>query len=181
MKYTLAYCLILILFSACKKETDPRFNISKDGVGLISKTSTIKDLESFFSTDSIVRPSSMAEGQSSSGIIEIYEKGGKQLLSITPSEDSIPGIANIRIHDERFVTPEGINVKSKFKEVRDRLDIKKVITSLNNVVILIRENDLYFTISKEELPSELRFSGAEIDLVQIPDEAEIKYMMVGWN
>ena len=52
---------------------------------------------------------------------------------------------------------------------------------MNNVVILLHDSDLYFTISKDELPAELRFNNSDIDVVQIPDKAKIKYMMIGWN
>lgn len=181
MKYFTGICLLFLLITACKKESDPRFSITKDRVGLLEKSATIEELDRIFAKDSLVRPSSLPNNQGSSGIIEVFEKGGKQLLSITPSEDSIPGITNIRIHDARFTTAEGISVSSTFGEIRDKLSVKKVITSLNNVVVLIRESDLYFTISKDELPAELRFNNSDIDLVQIPDNAKIKYMMVGWN
>jgi hypothetical protein len=53
---------------------------------------------------------------------------------------------------------------------------------MNNVVILLNDSDIYFTISKEELPSSLRYaSSVNIEAVQIPDDAKIKYMMVGWD
>ena len=52
---------------------------------------------------------------------------------------------------------------------------------MNNVVVLLKDSDLYFTISKDQLPSSLRYaSSVNIEAVQIPDEAKIKYMMVGW-
>ncbi len=173
--------LSIFLLTACQKETDPRFSITGEGVGPITKTTTLSELKTLFASDSIVEPAANVQGQSTSEAIKIYEKGGKHLLSVSPTTDSIPVIANIRIHDPRYVTPEGVNVLSTFKDIREKLKVKKVITSLNNVVILIKESDLYFTISKEELPAELRFVGSDIDMIQIPDKARIKYMMVGWN
>ena len=175
MKYYSGIFLFLILCVACKKETDPRFAISKEGVGLLTKTTSLSELDSLFTSDSIVKPVGTSEN------FEIFEKGGKPLLIISPNQDSIPGIANIRILDPRYTTPEGISVISTFKDVREKMNIRKVITSLNNVVILIRDSDLYFTISKEELPAELRFVNTDIDMIQIPDKAKIKYMMMGWN
>jgi hypothetical protein len=181
MKYLPGLVLFLCVFCACQKEADPRFSISADGVGPISKTSTIAELDVLFASDSIVRPDTLPSGRSASEVIEVYEKGGKLLLSISQTSDSIPGIANIRIRDPRYMTPEGINVGSTFKDIREKLKVKKVITSLNNVVILIKDSDVYFTISKEELPAELRFVNTDIDMIQIPDKAKIKYMMIGWN
>ena len=53
---------------------------------------------------------------------------------------------------------------------------------MNNILILVKESEVYFTISKEELPSSLRYaSSVNIEAVQIPDSARIKYMMLGWD
>jgi hypothetical protein len=53
---------------------------------------------------------------------------------------------------------------------------------MNNVVILLKDSDLYFTIDKKELPESLRYNAnTKIEEVQIPDKARIKYMMVGWD
>ena len=59
---------------------------------------------------------------------------------------------------------------------------KKIVTSLNNVIIFIENSDVYSTIDKEELPASLRYdTSINIEAVQIPDEAKIKYMMIGWD
>ena len=71
---------------------------------------------------------------------------------------------------------------STFKEIRENYSIKKIITSLNNVVVLLKDNDLYFTIDKKELPESLRYNANNnIEEVQIPDNAKVKYMMIGWD
>ncbi len=103
-------------------------------------------------------------------------------MTLTPNSDSIPTIENIRIEDPRFVTEQGVGLKSTFKDIKDHYTIRKVITSMNNVVILLSDSDMYFTISKEQLPSSLRYSSSvNIEAVQIPDDAKIKYMMVAWD
>jgi hypothetical protein len=48
-------------------------------------------------------------------------------------------------------------------------------------VVFPKGSNLYFTIDKEELPESLRFSTASIEAVQIPDDAKIKYLMLGWE
>jgi hypothetical protein len=49
-------------------------------------------------------------------------------------------------------------------------------------VIFPKGSDLYFTIGREELPASLRYNTeAEIEAVQIPDQARIKYLMAGWE
>lgn len=181
MKTILGICLFILLFSSCNKTEDSSFQITKDQLGPLSKTTRIDQLDSIFANDSIVRSGTNLKEEAASEKIEIFEKGGAHLLSISPTNDSVPIIENVRIYDPRYSTIEGVTILSTFKDIKDKLVIKKVITSLNNVVILLKDSDLYFTISKEELPAELRFNNSDIDVVQIPDKANIKYMMIGWN
>lgn len=181
MKTTIGLCLLLFIFCACNSEVDTTFSISKDRIGHLAKSNSIAQLDSIFESDSIVHSEAMTQDKTATGKIEIYEKGGAHLLSISATNDSLPMIENIRIYDPRYNTPEGVNVLSTFKDIKEKLVIKKVITSINNVVILLKDSDLYFTISKDELPAEMRFNYTDIDVVQIPDKARIKYMMIGWN
>jgi len=73
-------------------------------------------------------------------------------------------------------------LNSTFKEIEEKYTLGKILTSTNNVVVFIKNSDLYFTIDKSELPSSLRYaSSVNIEAVQIPDDAKIKYMMLGWE
>jgi hypothetical protein len=83
--------------------------------------------------------------------------------------------------DPRYTSEKGIGLKSTFKDIQDSYEIKKIVTTLNSVVVFPKGSNLYFTIDKEELPESLRFSTASIEAVQIPDEAKIKYLMLGWE
>ena len=75
-----------------------------------------------------------------------------------------------------------MGLNSTFKDIKDNYSIRKVITSMNNVVILLKDSDMYFTIDKKELPSSLQYgSSRNIEAVQIPDKAKIKYLMIGWE
>ena len=103
-------------------------------------------------------------------------------MTLTPGTDSLKTIENINIHDPRFRTEEGVSLESTFKDIRENYSIKKLVTFRNNVVVFIKENDVYFTIDRKELPENLRYNlDAKIEAVQIPDAAKIKYMMVGWE
>ena len=181
MKILPILCLLILVVVGCKKEVNTEFSITKDRVGKVTRSTLIKDLETIYAEDSIVRKDPDTELGKSSGNIEIFKKGGDHLLSITPNSDSLQKIQNIRIYDSRFRTANGINLLSTFKDIKAHYSIKKVVTSMNNVVILLKDSDLYFTISKDDLPADLRFGSNNIDAVQIPDQAEIKYMMVGWE
>ncbi|SHJ80360.1 hypothetical protein [Pseudozobellia thermophila] len=182
MRFTLLFSCLLLCLASCKQEKDTTFLITKDAVGKLERISLARDIEVIYANDSIVKDSSIVNSANNSKKFKIFEPGGKHLLTLTPSSDSIPTIENIRIEDERFVTEKGVGLASTFKDIKDNYTIRKIITSMNNVVILLKDSDVYFTISKEELPSSLRYaSSVNIEAVQIPDDAKIKYMMVAWE
>ncbi|MBC8769819.1 hypothetical protein H4O18_17605 [Arenibacter sp. BSSL-BM3] len=172
--------LTSLLFIQCNTNTD--FVIAKDQVGKLQKSNTIEELETIFAADSIVRDTTLTRIGAAVKKINIYEKGGKQLLTLTPNTDSIPKIGIIRIYDPRYVTEKGVGLNSTFKDIEDKHTIKKITSALNNIVIFLKDSDAYFTIAKTELPSNLQYgSSTNIEAVQIPDNAKIKYMMVGWD
>ncbi len=168
------------LFWQCQQEKDLSFSIRKEGVGLVDRDTPFADIQSLYESDSVVVDSvyAMAKNQR----VQIFEKGGTQLLSITSNTASVPGIGNIRIYDPRYLTEKGIGLASTFKDIKDQYEIKKVVTSLSNVVVFIKDHDLYFTIDREELPASLRYTtNVSIEEVQIPDKARIKYLMIAWE
>ncbi|MFD2101587.1 hypothetical protein [Flagellimonas iocasae] len=171
---------LLAFVQSCKKDTP--YLITEDSVGPLQMSSKVSELESLFSNDSIVKDTSnLAIGTTSSKKIEVFEKGGKHLLTLTPSTDSIQIVENVRVMDPRYATEKGIGLQSTFKDIQKQYTIKKIVTTINSIVIFPKESNLYFTIDKEELPSNLRFSTSNIEAVQIPDEAKIKYLMLGWE
>ncbi len=182
MRSILVFICLVLLFTSCEKEKNSTFLITKDVVGKLDKISLARDLEVIYENDSIAKDSAIVNAANNSKKIKVFEKGGKHLLTLTPSSDSIPTIENIRIEDSRFTTDKGIGLGSTFKDIKDNYTIRKVVTSMNNVVILLKDSDVYFTISKEQLPSSLRYvSSVNIEAVQIPDDAKLKYMMVAWD
>jgi len=176
-----AVALSSLLFIQCNT-TNSNFLISKDQIGKLEKSNTLEELETLFPGDSIVRDTALTRIGARVNKINIYEKGGTRLLTLTPTLDSIPKVDLIRIHDPRFVTEKGVGLQSTFKDIREKHQIRKIVTSLNNVVIFLKDSDAYFTIAKTELPSSLQYaSSVNIEAVHIPDAAKIKYMMVGWD
>lgn len=175
-----AAALLSLLFIQCNTNTD--FLIVKDKAGKLERSTSVDQLETIFSSDSIVRDTAFTGIGTRISRINIYEKGGTHLLTLTPNLDSIPKIGMIRIYDDRFVTDKGVGLKSTFKDIREKHNIRKIVTSLNNVVIFLKDSDAYFTIAKTELPSSLQYASSKnIEAVQIPDGAKIKYMMIGWD
>ncbi len=182
MKHTIAILLVALLFLQCKKEIDTTWLITNGTVGVLARESLARDIELIYANDSVVKDTTSLNLGNKAKKLKIFEKGGKHLLTLTPSADSIPTIENVRFEDVRYQTEKGISTASSFKDIKEAYTIRKLITSTNNVLILVKESDVYFTISKEELPSSLRYAAsANIEAVQIPDKAKIKYMMLGWD
>ena len=181
-KIILSLLAIGLITTACKNEIDP-FSISKQNIGLLTDSTQVKDLETIYAKDSIVKKIAGDEFLGSVNDIEVYEKGGKHLLSLSPKQalDSTATIGNIKIIDSRFKTEKGLNTLSTFVDIKTNYKISSIENTLRNVIIFVNENNTYFTIDKKELPGELRFDmDKKIEAIQIPDTAKIKYFMIGW-
>lgn len=177
----LALCCTVFVMVHCTAEKDVRFLVQADQVGYLTRGMPGDSIEIVFVNDSIIRDTTPKVMGSARSKTLIFEKGGAHLLTVTTASDSLQQIENIQIHDPRYKTAEGIGLNSTFKEVKDAYEIRKVVTSMNNMVIFVRNSDLYFTISKDQLPGSLRYNASlQIEAVQIPDKAKIKYIMVGW-
>ena len=179
--------VIVIVFSlfitSCSK--NDKFKIEKGKVGLISTLTTVKDLETIFKNDSIVR--NLSEGALGSNYFQdddeylVFEKGGKHLLTIVPKEqlDSTSTIKSIEIHDNRFKTELGISLKSNFSEINVSNSIRPEST-LQSVTLFLDELNATITIDKSELGIK-DFISQKISLEQIPDLAKIKSFIIWFN
>ena len=172
-----------LLFIQCAEKKDP-FLISSEGVGHITPETMIQEIDSLFTQDSIVRLSPIEEAIGTQGDVEIYEKGGKKLLLISPASEKDPEspVANIQLFDERFTTDKGLNVNSTFKVVKDNYTVSNIERIYRAVVVFLEETDVYITLDEGELPAELRYNkNLTIEASSIPDDATFKYLMVGWD
>ena len=179
------YCLVFLtlVIVSCKKEQDP-FLISKQNIGLLTDSTQVNALELVFPNDSIVKSTNNNSFSSTSGEIEIFEKGGKKLLILEPSQalDSTAVIKSIQITDSRYKTSKGISTLSTFKDIDENYKISRITNLINSVVVFVDEINASFTIDKKELPGELRFDmNLTIEKIQIPGKAKIKYFFVYWD
>ncbi len=172
--------IAVLLLHACAKK-DPSFLITETTVGPITNTTGLDELEGLFPNDSIVQDTLDSNVKTVVQKIQVFEKEGLPLLILTPSTDSVQTIENVQVLDPRYTSDDGISLISTFKDIQETYTIKKIVTTLNSLVIFPKESNLYFTIDKTELPYNLRFNQPIIEAVQIPDDAKIKYLMVGWN
>ncbi|NKI33174.1 hypothetical protein [Croceivirga thetidis] len=171
---------VFLMVIACQKQ-DSNFLVSETSIGQFNKEVIFADVEALVGEGFVEKDTFQLKEGENPKKIKVFEKGGKHLLTLTASNDSIPKIENINIIDARYTTGEGLNLKSTFKDIQDAYEIKKIVTTLNSVVIFPKSSNLYFTIDKSELPANLRFTSSNIEAVQIPDDARIKYLMLGWT
>ncbi|WP_026450453.1 hypothetical protein [Aequorivita capsosiphonis] len=172
-----------LLFVQCGKDSDP-FTINKGSIGNLNNEIKIKQIDSIFAKDSIVKINSSPNALETQGEVEIYEKGGKKLLLLSPDNESDPNstITNIQVFDSRYKTDKGLNSASTFKDVKANYTVANIETTINAVVVFLKDTDVYLTIDKKQLPEELRYNpSVKVEASQIPDAATFKYFMLGWE
>ncbi len=183
MKNILFALMILLFVISCKKEKD-LFLVEKHNIGNLTDSTQVRDLESVFPNDSVVKFVGGDEFTGNINNIDIYDKSGNHLLALTPIEalDSTAVIDNIRIIDSRYKTVKNISILSTFKDLQKAYKINRIDNLINSINVNVNELNAYFTIDKKELPANLRFDmKMTIEATQIPDDAKIKYFMVNWN
>ena len=184
MNKSIYYILVITLSAiSCQKEADP-FLIDKQHVGLLTDSTQVKDLNLAFPNDSIVKFVDGDEFSKNKNEIEIYEKGGKLLLVLDPSQpmDSTAVIKTVQIMDSRYKTQKNVSSLSTFKDINDNYTITKINNLINSIVVSVDDINASFTIDKKELPANLRFDmDLKIEKIQIPEKAKIKYFFIYWN
>ncbi|TYA59674.1 hypothetical protein [Formosa maritima] len=182
-KSLFSLAILTLLFISCNKEQDP-FQISKQHIGLLTDSTQVKDLKAVFDNDSVVVRLHDNEFTFNRTDIDIFDKTGKLLLTLTPKtvKDSTSTIETVKVLDSRFKTDKGLNTKSTFRDINNNYKISSIQNTLKNVVVFINDINAFITIDKKELPAELQFDmNAKIEAIQIPEKAKIKYFMIGWN
>ena len=184
MKKTLLIIgIVSLTFIQCGKDSDP-FLIKNGAIGTLIKDMKVKKIDSIFASDSIVKTNSSPNALETQGEVEIYEKGGKQLLLLSPDDETNPNstIKNIQVFDSRYKTEKGLTSASTWKDVKANYTVDNIQTTINAVVIFLKDSDIYLTIDKKSLPEELRYDmDLKVEASQIPDNAPFKYFMIGWE
>ena len=183
MKNLVLSIIIVLIIVSCANEQDP-FLIEKHNIGLLTDSTQVRQLDSIFINDSIVKFVGGDEFTGNINNIDIYDKAGNHLLVLTPNEalDSTAVISNIRIMDSRYKTKKNLSNLSTFKDIHGNYKINRIDNLINSINVNVNEINAYFTIDKKELPANLRFDmKMTIEASQIPDDAKIKYFMINWN
>src|SRR5690606_19548822 len=103
MKKTLLILgIVSLAFVQCGKDSD-HFAIKNGSIGNLNKEIKIKQIDSIFAEDSIVKINSSPNALETQGEVEIYEKGGKKLLLLSPDDETDPNstITNVQVFDSR--------------------------------------------------------------------------------
>lgn len=172
-----------LIFVQCAKEKDP-FLIENGQIGKLSRQIQIKQIDSVFALDSIVKLNPKDNVLGTQGEVEVFEKGGKKLMLITPFQDYKPTslVNHIQIYDGRFKTNKGLSLNSNFKDIKKNYTIKNIETTIGSVVVFLNETEVYLVYDKKELPENLRYNPSlVIEASNIPDDAKIKYFMISWE
>lgn len=180
IKNILSIAILSLILTSCGNDTT--FTIGKDTVGPIDRDTPFSELKVLFANDSLVTENGTEEISSAKGDIIVYEKGGAKLLQLSPSSyDEAKKVKFIQIFDERYKTANGISLNSTFKDIQDSYTISRIENLIATIVIFVEEGDEYFTIDKKHLSTNLMFdTDTKIEATQIPNEAPIKYLMIGW-
>ena len=171
------------LFFSCEEEKDP-YIIDENSIGKLTRQVQVNQLDSIYVNDSIVKQLGEPELFRNSNEIRIYEKGGTPLLLLEPVQafDSTSTIGYVQVLDPRFKTAKGLSTASTFKDIVENYNISRIENTLSAAVVFIDALDIYISIDKKELPANLRYdTGARIKASQIPNDAPLKYFMIGWD
>lgn len=181
MKKILFLLVIVVSIMSCDKKQDP-FEWNNQRIGHLTKDIMVYQLDSLYANDSLVKPIKGDEFSNGPSDIEVFEKGGKHLLSLTPKEDdSTSTIEYIRVRDNRYKTDKGITIESDFKTISEAYTISSIDQVITDAIIRLKGQDFYFTIDKEVLPNDVKFDmNTTIEQTMIPDNAQPQYVFISW-
>ena len=164
---------------------NPDYLIKKGQVGKVNNETLVKELDSIFLNDSIVKR--IGEGDymfSGDDKYLIFNSKKEHLLSLTPKQqhDINERIETIEIISDKFKTIKGISSNSSFGDIKKNLTISDIQNTINNIVVFVDEIDAYFIIDKKNLPLEFRLgTSKKIQAINIPSSSKIKRFMIGWD
>ncbi len=172
-----------MLFASCDSKKDP-FTIGESSIGNLDKTIQMKQVDSIFAEDSIVKLNPIKNALGTQGEVEIFDKDGNKLLLLSPEDENDPNatVTNVQVFDSRYKTDKGLTSGSTFKDVKANYTVSNIETTINSIVVFLKDSEIYLTIDKKELPENLRYNpNVKIEASQIPDDATFKYFMIGWE
>lgn len=175
--------LAALLSVQCTSKKDA-FTITNGKIGTLTSQTTLKQLRTVFANDSIVPLARINPSDALQGDVEVFSKQGNKLLGLSPNNQMSPDatINTLRVYDSRYKTSKGLSIKSTFKDIKDNYEISGIQTSIDAVVVFLKDSDVFITIDKKQLPENLRYNpNLSIEASQIPQGATFKYFMISWE
>ena len=182
MKKLIALFSITLLIACSQEEKKDPFLITKTDVGLVSKETQVRELDSIFAKDTIISFDKNQIGTSNQ--ITVYDHKGKELLILNPVQkfDSTSTISTIQLKDKRFKTDKGLSTESTFKDIAKNYKISRIENTLSNVVIFLDDINVYVAIDKKHISGDAKYNtDIPVEPSQIPDDAKIKRFWIGWE
>lgn len=193
MKKFIFLFVLIFLLGAChsgsthQKTTDPEkeFLIARNQVGPVEKGMTIKKLRSLLPEDRIKKITSRTE-LSAEAIDNyyIYDDSARLLLIVSPrrKNDETSRVERVIIKDKRFGTSSGIGLSSTVGEIRETYPESKIVPSVKDIILYIRELDANFELDERYLsPAIWNDTTGNILIDSIPPATEITDLSIVWT
>lgn len=177
--------VLAFLFVQCGKtsDSDP-FLIKDDAIGAVTTKTKVKELDSIFAMDSLVKIHNSPNALETQGEVEVYDKEGKKLLLLSPKNEIDPNstITDVLVHDARYKTEEGLSTESTFNEFTAHYTVADIHRIINGVMVFFTDSDIYLTIDAKHLTEEAQ-NNRELKLTSehIAETAPVKYFRLGWK
>lgn len=177
----IVFFVFVILLTSCNS-VDKKFLITQNSVGVLNDKITIKQLDSIYAKDSLVKTALENEFRYvSSERFLVFDKSQKnQLLELTPSamkENLEQNIVSVQIFDSRFSTEKGINLNSTFSEIKKVYPELEVETLISTINVTPKGSSHYFVYDKKDLNP---INSDNYTINDIPNEAKMTRFFVGW-
>lgn len=174
-----------ILFSliACNN-VDKKFLITNQSVGVLQKNTPIQNLDSIYAKDSLVNTTFEGELRyASTERIVIFEKGGKELLEITPvlNTNNEKIVESVQILDPRFTTEKGVSLSSTYKDIKSKYPDFSIDQTLKSILITPKGENFYFTLDKSALKSNRFGLSSEVGKDDIEEGAKLSRITITWE
>lgn len=185
MKYFSLLILFVIIISCSK---DNHSIIAKNRLGNLTNTTKISEIKKILKEDStVIVYARNPYGQNIASTIKevkVYDTSGQEILVINPSAamDSVSLIKNIRILSDKYKTANGLSLGSTFAEIKKHHNVSNIQSSLQSVILTLKELNAFVSFDKEVLSGEVRFDmDAEIKPTMIPDDAKINRFWLNFD
>lgn len=166
-------------------DPEEQFLIARNQVGPVKKGMTIKQLLSLLPDDQTKKLASRSELSSeTANNYYIYDDSTRLLFIVSPrrKNDETSRISQVIIKDPRFRTPSGIGLNSTVGEIRHAYPESKIVPSVNNIILYIRELDANFELDKLHLsPTIWNDTTGTIEIDSIPPSTHITDLTIVWT